>query len=54
VSIGPYGKTDVAKFPPVGAAAKLPKEAGALYQHIAFVELDRWAGKGLEVEGFRG
>jgi hypothetical protein len=41
VSIGYGGYTDPAKFPPVGAAANLPKEAGPNYQHIAFVELDR-------------
>jgi hypothetical protein len=41
VSIAYSGFTDLSKYPPVGAAANLPKEAGPNYQHIAFVELDR-------------
>jgi hypothetical protein len=41
VSIGYGGYTNPANFPPVGAAANLPREAGPNYQHIAFVELDR-------------
>lgn len=41
VCIGYGGSTSLTSFPPVGAAANLPKEAGSSYQHLAFVELDR-------------
>lgn len=40
VCIGYGGSTSLTSFPPVGAAASLPKEAGSSYQHLAFVELD--------------
>ncbi|WIA13695.1 hypothetical protein OEZ85_007252 [Tetradesmus obliquus] len=40
VCIGYGGSTSLTSFPPVGAAANLPKEAGSSYQHLAFVELD--------------